>query len=101
MFLLGCPGGPARAARDRGLRRPPVGPNLGRAGPARAGAVREMEDDPMATSKPISEEVMVRAEAAMEVQRAKGHATAARYDASSGRLIVSIHNGVALRSRRG
>ena len=44
----------------------------------------------------ITDEEMSRAEAAMEARRALGHATAARYDAASGRLIVSLHNGVEL-----
>ena len=44
----------------------------------------------------ITDEEMTRAEAAMEARRAQGHATAARYDAASGRLIVSLHNGVEL-----
>ena len=44
----------------------------------------------------ITDEEMQRAEAAMEAKRAQGHATAARYDASSERLIVSIHNGIEM-----
>ena len=44
----------------------------------------------------ITDEQMAAAEAAMEAKRAAGHATAARYDAASQRLIVSIHNGVEL-----
>lgn len=44
----------------------------------------------------ITEEQMATAEAAMEAKRAAGHATAARYDAPSGRLVVSLHNGVEL-----
>lgn len=44
----------------------------------------------------MTDDDMQRAEAAMEAKRAQGHATAARYDAPSGRLIVSIHNGVEL-----
>lgn len=44
----------------------------------------------------ITEEQMATADAAMEVKRAAGHATAARYDAAAARLIVSIHNGVEL-----
>jgi hypothetical protein len=44
----------------------------------------------------ITDEQMAAAEAAMEAKRAAGHATAARYDAGSERLIVSIHNGVEL-----
>lgn len=48
------------------------------------------------TTDYVTDEQMTRAQAAMEDKRAAGHATAARYDASSGRLIVSIHNGVEL-----
>ena len=44
----------------------------------------------------ITDEQMAAAEAAMEARRAAGHATGARYDAASQRLIVSIHNGVEL-----
>ena len=44
----------------------------------------------------ITDEQMQRAEAAMEAKRAQGHAVAARYDATAGRLIVSLHNGVEL-----
>lgn len=44
----------------------------------------------------VTEEELTRAEAAMEARRRRGHATAARYDASSGRLVVSLHNGVEL-----
>ena len=44
----------------------------------------------------ITDEEMTRAEAAMEARRAQGHASAARYDATSERLIVSLHNGVEL-----
>ena len=44
----------------------------------------------------ITDEDVIRAEVAMEARRAQGHATAARYDAASGRLIVSLHNGVEL-----
>ena len=44
----------------------------------------------------ITDEEMTAASAAMEARRALGHATAARYDATSGRLIVSLHNGVEL-----
>lgn len=44
----------------------------------------------------ITDEDMHRAEVAMEAKRAQGHATAARYDMTSARLIVSIHNGVEL-----
>ena len=44
----------------------------------------------------ITNEQMATAEAAMEAKHAAGHATAARYDAGSRRLIVSIHNGVEL-----
>ena len=44
----------------------------------------------------ITDEEMRRAEESMETRRAQGHATAARYDAPSKRLIVSIHNGVEL-----
>ena len=44
----------------------------------------------------ITEEQVTAAEVAMETKRAAGHATAARYDAGSERLIVSIHNGVEL-----
>ncbi len=48
------------------------------------------------TDERITDEQMAHAEAAMEDKRAAGHATAARYDESSERLIVSIHNGVEL-----
>ena len=44
----------------------------------------------------ITDEQIARAEAAMEAKREAGHAIAARYDASSGRLVVSLHNGVEL-----
>ena len=44
----------------------------------------------------ITDEDVTRAEAAMEAKRAQGHATAARYDAASGRLIVSLHNDIEL-----
>ena len=44
----------------------------------------------------IADAQMAAAEAAMEAKRAQGHATAARYDAPSGRLVVSLHNGVEL-----
>jgi hypothetical protein len=44
----------------------------------------------------ITDEQIAKAKAAMEEKRAAGHATAARYDAASERLIVSIHNGVEL-----
>ena len=44
----------------------------------------------------ITDEQMARAEAAMEAKRAQGHAVVARYDAPSGRLVVSLHNGVEL-----
>ena len=44
----------------------------------------------------ITDEEMACAETAMEAKRAQGHATAARYDAPSGRLVVSLHNGVEL-----
>ena len=44
----------------------------------------------------ISNAEMARAEAALEEERAVGHAVAARYDALSERLVVSIHNGVEL-----
>ena len=44
----------------------------------------------------ITKEQMAKAEASMEAKRAAGHATAARYDAASGRLVVSLHNGVEL-----
>lgn len=44
----------------------------------------------------ITDEQMAKAEASMEAKRAAGHATAARYDPGSERLIVSIHNGVEL-----
>ena len=44
----------------------------------------------------ITDEQMAQAEAALQEKRAAGHATAARYDAASERLIVSIHNGVEL-----
>lgn len=44
----------------------------------------------------ITEKQMATAEAAMKAKRAAGHATAARYDAPSGRLVVSLHNGVEL-----
>lgn len=43
-----------------------------------------------------TEQQMAEASAAMEAKRAAGHATAARYDAASGRLVVSLHNGVEL-----
>lgn len=45
--------------------------------------------------EPTSEQ-MEAASAAMEAKRAAGHATAARYDAPSGRLVVSLHNGVEM-----
>ena len=45
--------------------------------------------------EPTSEQ-MEAASTAMEAKRAAGHATAARYDAPSGRLVVSLHNGVEL-----
>lgn len=44
----------------------------------------------------ITDEQMARAGAAMEAKRAQGHAVAARYDAPSERLVVSLHNGVEL-----
>lgn len=44
----------------------------------------------------ITDEQMARAEASMEAKRAHGHAVAARYDAPSGRLVVSLHSGVEL-----
>ena len=44
----------------------------------------------------ITDEQIAAAEASMEAKRAAGHATAARYDKSSERLIVSIHNGIEL-----
>ena len=44
----------------------------------------------------ITDEQMAAASAAMEAKRAQGHAVAARYDASSERLVVSLHNGVEL-----
>ena len=44
----------------------------------------------------ITDAQMAAAEVAMEAKRAQGHATAARYDATSGRLIVSLHNGIKL-----
>ena len=44
----------------------------------------------------ITDEQMAAASAAMEEKREAGHAVAARYDASSGRLVVSLHNGVEL-----
>ena len=44
----------------------------------------------------ITDEEVARAEAAMEEKRARGHAVAARYDAPSWRLVVSLHNGVEL-----
>ena len=44
----------------------------------------------------ITDEQMAAAEASMEAKRAAGHATAARFDAPSGRLVVSLHNGVEL-----
>ena len=44
----------------------------------------------------ITDEQMAAASAAMEDKRARGHAVAARYDAPSGRLVVSLHNGVEL-----
>lgn len=43
-----------------------------------------------------TEQQMKAASAAMEAKRTAGHATAARYDAPSGRLVVSLHNGVEL-----
>ena len=43
-----------------------------------------------------TEQQMAAAEAAMEAKRAAGHATAARYDAPSDRLVVSLRNGVEL-----
>ena len=44
----------------------------------------------------ITDEEMARAEAAMEAVRARGHAVAARHDTASGRLVVSLHNGIEL-----
>ena len=44
----------------------------------------------------ITDEQMAAASAAMEERRAQGHAVAARYDAPSGRLVVSLHDGVEL-----
>ena len=44
----------------------------------------------------ITDEQMAAASAAMEAKRAQGRAVAARYDAPSGRLVVSLHNGVEL-----
>lgn len=44
----------------------------------------------------ITDKQMAAASAAMEDKRARGHAVAARYDAPSGRLVVSLHNGVEL-----
>ncbi|MGB3553322.1 MAG: DUF2442 domain-containing protein [Jannaschia sp.] len=43
-----------------------------------------------------TEQQIEAASAAMEAKRAAGHATAARYDAPSGRLVVSLHNGVEM-----
>lgn len=43
-----------------------------------------------------TEQQMEAASAAMEAKRAAGHAMTARYDAPSGRLVVSLHNGVEL-----
>jgi Protein of unknown function (DUF2442) len=44
----------------------------------------------------ITDEQIAQAGAAMEEKRAAGHATAARYDAPTERLVVSLHNGIDL-----
>lgn len=45
---------------------------------------------------PITQEEFTAGEARMAAKRAAGHATAARYDATSGRVIVVLHTGVEL-----